>query len=268
MLQHKHFLLFFAVVGLGSADTLDFRMFNAAEYTQTAAGTAFQGYSYEMDDITAGSTALNSATVTYPGAGSPATLTQSPTDPTFFNEYFGPYASLANLHSALPFGNYTTTVTNGTTTLNATINYAADYFEPTVPALSAASFGAVQDWNPNQALTINFNAFTPNATTTGEVGTYVTIFGPNSTPFSTFVAPNVTSVTIPADTLAGGTNYSLQISQGGRVVVPQNAQGITTEFGFNNDTTIDFTTVPEPAELALAGLALCAFSAKILKKRG
>lgn len=251
-----------AVAGVAaplSADFLDVRMFNSANYTQTAGGPVFQGYNFEMDAITQSAAAFNSAEVTYPGAGSPVALTQSPTDPTFFNTNFGPYSTLAALHASLPFGNYTTTFTNGSITDSATIDYNADHFQGSIPELTAASFAGVEDWNPSHALTLSFNGFTPDPATTGSVGTYIDIFGPDgSNPFSTFVAPGVTSIVIPAGTLQGNTSYSLAIEQGGRIETSPNAEGVETEFGFSINDNINFTTAPETSDFVLGMLALAA----------
>jgi len=122
--------------------------------------------------------------------------------------------------------------------------------------LTAASLAALEDLNPSKSITLDFNAFTPDAASDGSVGTYVTIFGPNSTPFSMFVAPRVTSVTVPGGTLAGDTDYSLAIDQGGRIETAPNAEGVETEFGFSVDDNVNFTTTPEPGawELSLLGL--------------
>ena len=208
------------------ADLLDARMFNTAEYTQTAAGTTFQNYSVEMDVITQSSSAtFTSAQVTYPGPGSPAILNPAPGD-QFFNTYFGPYSSLTSLHQALPFGNYTTSFTNGTITDSATIDYTTDHFQSAIPTLAPASYAAIQSMDPTQAITLNFNSFTPDPATNAAVGTTVTIFAPNgAVAFTTFVAPNITSVTVPANTLQSDTTYNLNVSQGGRISTPANGEG-------------------------------------------
>ncbi len=101
----------------------------------------------------------------------------------------------------------------------AMIDYSDDHFQNSVPELTAGSLAELEDLNPSRSITLDFNAFTPNSATNGSVGTYAIIFGPGSTPFSTFVAPGVTSVTVPAGTLLGNTSYSLAI-------------GVNTEFGF------------------------------------
>lgn len=264
-----------ALASLGTAlraraDFLDVRMFNTANYTQNASGTVFQNYTFEMDAITQSAAGFNSAQVTYPGAGSPVALTQSPTDSTFFNKYFGPYASLAALQTALPFGDYTTSFTNGTITDSATIDYSAEHFQSSVPELSPVSLTELEDLNPSQSVTLDFNAFTPDSATNSTVGTYVIISGPNSTPFSTFVAPGVTSVTVPAGTLLGNTSYSLAIDQGGRIATAPNAEGVNTEFGFAVDDNINFTTAPEPGALglSLAGVlvGLFAYRSRVTRK--
>jgi len=257
------------------ADLLDVRMFVAQNYTQTSATPTFNFDQLEMDVIAQSSSVVyTSASVTYPGPGSPVTLTQSPTDPTFFNQYSPTYASLSALHSAFPFGAYTTTFTNGVTTSSATINYTADHFQTSVPALTATSLAAVLAWNTSQNVTLNFSDFTPDPATNDSVGTYVTIFASDgSTPFTTFIAAgDPTTVTVPVGTLDAGENYSLEISQGGRISEPANADGVVTELGFAINDTVNFSTdAPEPASLWLTGFGLIGVSLlrrTVFRRRG
>ena len=264
MLKTTNFALAIsALVAFGNAlparaGLLDFRMFNTANYTQTKTGESLQGYSFEMDTILQSPLDFTSSRVTYPGPGSPVSLTQSSSDPTFFNTNYGPFPTLSALHTALPFGNYTASFTNGTVTDTATIDYISDHFQTSTPQLTAASFAALQNANPSQSLTLNFNAFTPDTATNDTVGTFFSIFAPNgSTVFTTFLAPNVTSVIIPAGTLKAATNYSLALDQGGRIFTAPNGEGVETELGFAIDDNAAFTTAaPEPAFLGVFGIGI------------
>ena len=80
---------------------------------------------------------FDSATVTYPGTGSPQALSLAAAGEYLFQTPF--FASQAAMDSAYPFGNYVLSAHNSGTSANqsATISYAADeYGESAVPAYS------------------------------------------------------------------------------------------------------------------------------------
>jgi len=251
-------LIFLCVSFPAHADFLDARMFASANYQQTSGGAVFLNYYLEIDAIAQSPDGYNSATVSYPGPASPVSLPQSPSDPTFFNQFFGPYATLADLHNDFPFGSYTISFTNGILVKSATIDYSADHIGPEVPQLTSSSLAAVLAWNAAQAVTLDFSNFLPDPDLNGTIGTYATIFGPDGVAFSTFVpVGDPPSVVVPAGTLNSGASYELMLSQGGRIGGGPNAMGVVTEFGFNNNTTIDFTTAAaEPSSFAISGIAM------------
>ncbi len=234
-------------------------------------GTFFSVYAYipAAGDYTTG-------TLTYPGPGSPQTL--SPGDfagPNVF--YQTPYlADQAALDAAYPIGTYTGQASGGTGTPQPSstvgIDYTASAYGNT-PALTAGSYSALQGLNPALSDTVNFNAFTPNVDANlsyiffnvYDVGTGTDVFADN------FLPSSATSLVIPGHTLAANTAYSYELIFDDRIEgTDANGSGIATQQEFDTRTFGDFTTgsasVPEPSSLAL-GLTVLGFMALRLRRK-
>jgi hypothetical protein len=200
-----------------------------------------------------------SVSVTYPGPGSPVSLPM--TQPSFFS--YGPsFPTAAAMNAAIPFGAYTYTATNSSTMASATavLNYTADAFTSAIPALSAASFNALSGLNPDTALSLDFNSFTPNAAASVAY-TFFSIYNSNGTAFTDgFLAPGTTSLILPAGTLAADTTYTFELDFSDRVN-GTDPTGIATLVGSDVRTDGTFTTgnavvAPEPGTASLAGVVL------------
>jgi hypothetical protein len=204
--------------------------------------------------------------VTYPGPASPTSLPE--VSPTFFS-YGPPFGTQAAMDAAIPFGAYDFAATNSGTSFSqtATLNYSTDAFTSAIPALSAASFSALNGLNPTTALTVGFNSFTPNAAAS-EGFTFFSIFNGSGTFFSDgFLAPNSTSLILPAGTLAANTTYLFELDFSDRINGTDPAISVPTLVGSDVRTDGTFTTgpafsqAPEPSALLLGGSALLVLAA-------
>jgi len=238
-------------------------IFKNSVYTQTSgtAPTAASFYFANIELTSQNPGDFTSVSVSYPGPGSPVSLPM--TQSAFFS--YGPsFPTAAAMNAAVPFGTYSYTATNSSTmaSASATLNYTADAFTSAIPALSAASFNALNGLNPNTALTIGFNSFTPNAAA-NESYTFFSIFNSTGTAFTDgFLAPGTTSLFLPAGTLAAGTTYTYELDFSDRVN-GTDATGIDTLVGSDVRTDGTFTTaivVPEPGTASIVGLLLLALA--------
>lgn len=169
--------------GIGLVD-----IFKNISYTQSsgAAPTSPTGFFADVELTSVNPGDFNNVSVTYPGPGSPLSLPQ--VSPTFFSSGPG-FATQAAMNAAIPFGAYQYTATNTGVSMTATLNYTTDAFTSAVPALSSATFSALQGLNPSTALTVGFNSFTPNAAAS-EGFTFFSIFNSSGTVFTDgFLAP-------------------------------------------------------------------------------
>jgi hypothetical protein len=202
----------------------------------------------------------NTGTLTYPGPGSPQTLSPG----TFGGPNVGfqtPYfPNQASLDAAYPFGLYTYHAMNTVTlasSSNVGISYTADAYSTAVPTLTSGSFNALQGYNSSQSLTVNFNSFAPAAN--ASVGYLFWGFfnrNTNNTDLSQgFLSPSTNSLFIPGGTLAPNTDYSLELNFDDRIFGRDvNGSGIGTTLGFDERTFLNFKTaaaVPEPTSFAI-----------------
>ena len=84
-------------------------------------------------------------------------------------------------------------------------------YPATVPYLDAASYAALEDYDPSQPLPLNWNSFTPDIRTTEPfVNFFVLDLSTFSSVFQTSTTANVSSfmsTTIPASTLTPNHQY-------------------------------------------------------------
>lgn len=244
-------------------------IFKNSLYNQTTgaapASPSFFFADLELTSQNAGD--FTSVSVAYPGPGSPTSLPQ--VSPTFFS-YSPSFATQTAMNAAVPFGSYLFTANNSGTafTQTATLNYTTDAFTTAIPALTAASFNALNGLNPTNALAIGFNSFTPNASAT-EGFTFFSISDGSGTVFTDeFLAPNTTSLLLPAGTLAPNTTYTFELDFSDRID-GTDPGGVPTFVGSDVRTDGNFTTglvTPEPATVVLAAcglLVLIAFKRRI-----
>jgi MYXO-CTERM domain-containing protein len=224
--------------------------------------TADQEWYFNSRVFLTNTTDATSATLTYPGPGSPATLTAAG---AAVLSYTGPnYASQAALLTAYPLGTYTAVTQGGTqppTTVS--LSYQTAPF-PVVPIFTASTFAGAQGLNAAQPFTFAWNSFS-NPTTDAFVFFTVSSATTGTTVFSgSFLPTTTTSQTLSAGTLIPGQSYTASLDYSSRIDGTSN--GISTFQGFDRSTSFTFTAAPEPSApvalalglLSLAGLAVMA----------
>lgn len=229
--------------------------FTNEEFAQTssAAPTAPSVYFFSLGGTLSSTTADTTVTATFPGTSSPFTI---PITGTNFNKNSSSFASLGDLQAAFNFGTYTF---SAAAIPSATLNYSANHFDSTIPALSAASYTSLQGLNPANSLTINFDSFTAPDATVNETDTFFTIVNTTTgtVAFSQAFLPNsTTSVVLPANTLAANTGYQFDLDFSNRIN-GSDAQSAFTLDSSEVRTDGFFTTgaavsTPEPSTIAFS----------------
>jgi hypothetical protein len=257
-----------AATTAASAGAITGDIYNNAHYDQTSNSAPAGPPSYFFS-IGATQTAGNytSATATDPGVGSPQSLPLIA--PTQFNFSSPLFSSLPNVQAAYPFGNYSITATNGVSSATSVVNYTANYFTSAIPYLT--NYSSLNGFDPTKSFTVNFNSFTKNAGAS-QGWTFFTVYNSTGAVFSDgFLDPSTTSVTISANTLMPGTNYSFELNFDDRLHGFDSINSNYTEQGFDVRTDGSFTTgvgaVPEPSTWAMllvgfAGIGFMAYRRK------
>ena len=243
------------------------------ENTQTGPSTVNQAFTFFFSGAYLfNATDYDTGMLTYPGPGSPQTLTPGVLagGPNLGFQTFG--IPLSTLNSDYPFGTYTIQATNTSTSAVSSavgINYNADGYTSDIPMLTAASFNLFAGgFNPFVSNTINFNSFTPGPGS-NQAFLFFYIFPLTPGFAAPFLPPSTTSVTIPAGTLLPGTSYIWDVDFDSRIQSTDiNGSGIPTQQLFDVRTFGTFTTLttPEPASLALLA-PVTAFFLLTLKRR-
>ncbi len=231
--------------------------FKNLTHEQTAPTTVIDtGAFFNAGGLIAAAGQFDSASLTYPGAGSPQNLPF--TSPTQFGIGVG-FATQAAMDAAYPFGTYSITVLNTSTSASqtATLSYTADAYTADVPALSAASFNLLQGLPRGpDPVPLTFNTFTPSPLATSAF-TFFTIFGTSDG--CSFLSPSADFCTIYPNTLTPDTTYTWELDFSDRIEAT--VDGVLTGVNFDVRTDGVFTTaaaVPEPVSLALFGSGLVA----------
>jgi hypothetical protein len=191
---------------------------------------------------------FDSGTVTFPGAGSPITLTPADGATLAFGDS---RASIADLNAAYPFGTYAFNVTNSVTSASqsASLDYTIAADALSVPTLTAASFNQLQDLNAGSGFNFAFNMFAQNPDANlAFLFLTVTDTGGN-TVFSAGSDPTTTSFFMPGGTLAPGQTYNFDLLFDSRITGSDG--DVATTIFFDSHTLGSFTTavagVPEPS---------------------
>jgi hypothetical protein len=250
----------------------NYALFRVASFTQnsTAAPTTADDYFFSDRAFVDSASDFDSASLAYPGPGTPATLDLIPDPVSPFFNYGSPSVSTqAALDAAFPAGTYSTTATNSITSATQTVSVDVtnlNVFSHTIPALTPAGYTAIQGLHASADTTLSFNTFLPDAAA-NESDIFFTLFDTsgNSVFDAGFLPSSTTGITIPANTLQPNTPYTYTLIFSDRIN-STDPNGLFDDLGYDLSTSGAFTTepAPEPATLSLlsvAGLTL------LLKRR-
>jgi hypothetical protein len=263
-------LLVLMPLASAQAGIVGVNIFNNISYNQTSAlpPAVPAGYYFQMGINIAADTDFDSASVTYPGSGSPLALTKYTNVCAACAEYFGGslfYTNRSGLQAAYPFGTYTFTANNSITGTSQTapLVYSQDLFTSTIPALDAASYTALQGMDSSQTISIAFNTQVANPLAPTQF-TFFTIYDlvDNSVAFSaSFLNPSISSLSLNGMTLQANRNYSYELIFDNRTLSAFDPVSRTfSEQSFGARTNGRFRTaaavVPEPASITLFGAGI------------
>lgn len=232
----------------------------------------------------------DAATLTYPGPGSPATMTNVPGTIFFlgggsaagdFIAQSPLFPDQATMDAAYPFGDYRYDLTDSTLTnppATTTLSYTSDLYPANLPTVTAPTFTGLQGLDPTQDFTISFAALQNDPDFSAGAGDQAFIFldvftaGFGSDVFSQF-STSASSFLMPANTLAPNTSYALDLIFDNRHSAT--VDGIGQSQLFDLRTEVDFTTAaaaapaaaPEPSSLLLIGLGAAAASFPLRRRR-
>jgi hypothetical protein len=262
-----------AIVGLlvllaptAHAGSISFvNIFGNIDYIQTGDGNALtrNGTFFSADLNSSVANAYASASVTYPGPGSPQALTQgSPTDYHFQTPTL---PDLATMEAAYPMGAYTFQGVNGPNSDTATLDYAADDYPQSNAYLTGTDYSSLQGMDASQAFTFHFS---PDLTGSNAAASFIffSIYDETAGMFAFtdgFLPASTTSVLLPANTLTSGHLYDYELDYSNRDILSNpGGADFGPQLGFDTRTDGTFTTAaaatPEPggaAMIVIAGLA-------------
>ena len=211
--------------------------------------------------------------LTFSGPGSPQTFNISGNLGSPFVGYQTGYLTQANLDAMFPNGiTYTLTATNSSTLSSQAVNvtYATDVYTSDLPALTAASYAALQSANPNAAVTLDFNSFTQNPGASFAQG-FLTIYDLTT---NTYVdsfngfAPTTTSETIAPGVLTAGDQYQYELIFEDAVT---GNDGSVATYAVSNVRTLGLFTVPlgvpEPATWTMMLIGVAALGSVARRRR-
>ena len=233
-------------------------------YTQQTGPTTVAGTGFRFDARIFEATAADvaTATLTYPGPGSPGTYSLvAGSNPPFLDFDSGSLATQAALDAAFPLGTYTTSGSGGLAGPGTvTTHFTQTAFASSTPTFSANTFNGFQSLNAAQAFTASFNPYVvgPVANASFEFfNIYNATTGANVLGYE-FQPATTTAFGVPANALMPGTAYYVQLDFSNRID-STNAGGIYNGMGFDRVTSLNFTTapaVPEASTTVSLGLLL------------
>lgn len=207
---------------------------------------------------------FDGGSLTYPGPGSPATLT--PASGPILTYAPPSYATLSALNTAFPTGTYTFEATNSSTA--ATQVNSLDYLvsaDSNMPMLTAASYQSLDTLSAGGTISFNTMVENPNANY-AEIFLSIYDSSSNSVYSTSTFDLSADAFTIPAGLLASGQSYTLDLLFDDRITGFDGS--VPTTIFFDTHTGVSFSTaVPEPSTWALALGGLAAAGAMIRRRR-
>lgn len=235
-----------------------FGLFKDARFEQTGSGVystvsyGFTATALEQDPSSETVTAVELNWSDAGGSPRSGTLTPSGIQWTYWG---GSYANEADLSDVFPDANdYEYLVTmDGIGTVSEVLDGPGDLWPDTVPLVN--NYDALQSADPLSDIVVGFDGFSSPADANLRFTT-VTILDEHGWVWSDKVANDITSVSIPAGTLAGGVEYEMHLLYESR----EYTGGLTTfpdaqrNFEFDYRTVLSLVTVPAPPSgVAFAG---------------
>jgi hypothetical protein len=163
--------------------------------------------------------------------------------------YYSPdFASQAALDEAYPSTMYTFTADRGAGPESADVFLPVDLFSPETPYLTGNTYNRLQNYDASQPFDLHINGFTlPAGANAGQSN--VQIADPTvGLVFSASMAPEQTSVHIPAGLLDPSTSYDISVQYFVSIDTPNAGFGAATSAAsFIRDTNGTFTTRPRCA---------------------
>lgn len=215
---------------------------------------------FAVDLIASTGTSFSSATLSYPGSGSPLSLTSSTP------EHFGHVAFFANeadMNSAFPQGTYEFTTLSGLAQDVIRVELGAPAYAMSRPHLSGASFSALQGMDASLAQEITFGPFAahPDADWSSANFRIIDLSAPASLPVFMPLDATTSKIVLPAGTLQPGHRFVYHLTFSSTQYDP-NVQPYAV-VSYDQDSFGFFSTalpVPEPvpAFLFAAGLGMLA----------
>lgn len=240
-------------------------MFRNNNYVQTGDGAAAYDASFlTLNVFSSGGNEFASVQAIYPGPASPVPLTQNA--PTIYGYSTSFLASQAAMDAAYPTGIYQFNTTGAGGPLSTSFAYTANAFPQTVPFLAGTNYSSLQGMNVTSPFTFQLSPFTPGGLPDNKflfLTVFETVSGNVAYDFA-FQPFTTTSLTLPANTLISGMNYTYQLIFSDRLTAASPGADFPAQIGFDKRTVGSFSTAtPEPC----AGVLMLAGSAALLLKR-
>jgi hypothetical protein len=248
-------------------------MFRNDSWTQTGNGNslALQGSFFTAELTSTNANDYDSVQLTYPGTGSPVSLTQLST--TFFRYQTALLSNQAAMDAAFPFGTYQFQASLGGGAPDTTsFNYASDHYPASMPYLTGTDYSDLQGMDPHKPFTFHFSPFDPGSLPSGNASNiFLTIFDLTKNAFvfnQGFLPSTTTSVTVPAGTLTPGDSFSYELIFDNRLLnIPSPGATFPAQIGYEFRTDGRFqAAVPEPGSILLLSPA-AAWLAWVARRR-
>ena len=210
---------------------------------------------------------FDSATLTYPGAGSPVTLSQ--TSSSNFSYQTGTLATQADMDAEYPTGDYQFDASGTNGSGSTTFTYSSDDYPQSLPFLTSTDFSDLQGANPNAPINLHFSPFVTGSQAQASF-IFLTIFdNTTSTPVfnSGFLSSTATGVSVSANTLQSNHDYTYELIYSNRDLLPSPGAVFNAQIGFDLRTQGHFSTVPAPSALAALLVGAVPGASVLLRRR-
>jgi hypothetical protein len=198
---------------MARADATNYAIFKVANYQQVDATqptsvnspSAYyfgaQLFSDDFGEIFTSATITTPESVVYTMTGNPAAY--------YYNSPYLP--DKTSFDAAYPNGNYEFTVNNGADSGELSIP-PEDLYTTSIPYFTGDTWCRLQHVDASRPLRLCWNNFIPNPDATSAYTFIRIIDESNNYAYTTnFLAPDVTNICVPADSLSAGTTYVIQI---------------------------------------------------------